>query len=90
MHLTEKGLGTTRLPQSVCVSRSLKGKEDRKRTLPDDLASYCLAAGGRSGKKHCVFLGVKTLTALSCASRVCFECLSNSRLFDECLGEGRS
>lgn len=40
--------------------------------------------------RNTVFLGVKTFTALSCASRVHFECLSNSRLFDEWFGEGRS
>lgn len=87
LHLGEKGLGTTGLPPSVCVSRSLRGKDNRKRTLSDDLTSYCLTPGGKSGKKCGAFLGV---TALSCPSRVHFGCLSDSGLFDEWLGEGRS
>lgn len=76
-----------RVPQSVRVSRSLRGKEDRKRTLPEHLASCRLTPGGKPGRKHCACLGV---TALSCASRVRFGCLGDSRSFDEWLGEGRS
>jgi len=58
--------------------------------LSDDLTSYCLTPGRKSGEKHCAFLGVKIPTALSCASRVCFGCLSDSTLFDKWLGAGSS
>lgn len=50
---------------------SLRGEEIGNRHF-DSLTSHSLTQTGICGKKHCVFLGVETPTALSCASRMCF------------------
>lgn len=91
MHLAEKKPGTAGLLQPGCESNSLSGGEkDGKMTLSDDFTSYCLTPGGKSGRKHCAFLGVRIPTALPCPSTVCLGCQSDSRLFDKWPGEGRN
>lgn len=73
---------------AISLYQVLEGRRDGKWTLSDSLTSHSLTQAGKSGKKHCASLGVETPTALSCASRMFFGCLSYSRLMNGLVKEG--